>query len=73
VALALCLGGSVLGAGCGVQLGRVRASSPTASSAAKAKKDCVACEKMCTVVGDAEKNGDAIAACKADCRKSCSD
>ena len=36
-----------------------------------AKKDCAACEKMCTVAADAEKNPDAVTSCKADCKKSC--
>ena len=38
-----------------------------------AKKDCAACEKMCAVAADAEKNPDAVAACKADCKKSCTE
>ncbi len=59
VACALC--------GCGMKLGRVR----TAGASSAAKKDCAACEKMCSVAADAEKNPDAVASCKADCKKTC--
>ncbi len=36
-----------------------------------AKKDCAACEKMCSVAGDAEKNPAGVQACKDDCKKTC--
>ncbi|MCC7074130.1 MAG: hypothetical protein IT383_22665 [Deltaproteobacteria bacterium] len=63
VALALL----TLALGCGMKVGKLRTGADTA-----AKKDCAACEKMCAVAGDAEGNPDAVAACKADCKKSCS-
>ena len=53
---------------CGMNLGRVKGSG---AGPAAAKKDCAACEKMCAVAGDAEKNPDGVAQCKADCKKSC--
>jgi hypothetical protein len=55
--------------GCGVNLGRIR----TSGAGTAAKKDCAACDKMCSVAADAEKNPDALAACKADCKKTCSE
>ena len=59
----------LLGAlGCGMKVGKLRTGADTA-----AKKDCAACEKMCAVAGDAEGNPDAVAACKADCKKTCTD
>lgn len=55
--------------GCGnMKVGKLRTGADTA-----AKKDCAACEKMCAVAGDAENNPDAVAKCKADCKKTCSD
>lgn len=56
--------------GC-AKLGQIRLASPSSSEARATKKDCAACEKMCAVAGDAEDNADAVAECKADCRKSC--
>jgi hypothetical protein len=53
--------------GCGL-LGKVGRSN---TGAAAAKKDCAACEKMCSVAGDAEKNAAGVEACKEDCRKTC--
>lgn len=52
--------------GCGMKVGKLRTGADT-----QAKKDCAACEKMCAVAGDAEGNPDAVAACKADCKKTC--
>lgn len=54
--------------GCGMKVGKLRTGADTAG-----KKDCAACEKMCAVAGDAENNPDAIAQCKADCKKTCAD
>ena len=45
--------------------------SAAAGAGTQAKKDCAACEKMCAVAGDAEKKPEAVAACKADCKKTC--
>ena len=57
-------------AGCaGMSLGSARGAA--AHAKASAKKDCAACEKMCAVAGDAEKNSAAVESCKADCKKSC--
>lgn len=53
--------------GCGMKVGKLRTGADTAG-----QKDCAACEKMCAVAGDAEGNPDAVAACKADCKKTCS-
>lgn len=72
-ALSLALAATVLASllGCGVSLGRLRTKGTKGAAAASTKKDCAACEKMCAVAGDAEKNPEAVDACKADCRKSC--
>ena len=56
-------------AGCGMNANKIR--SELNGAAAPTKKDCAACEKMCAVAGDAEKNPDAVAKCKTDCKKSC--
>lgn len=53
--------------GCGMKVGKLRTGAYTAG-----KNDCAACEKMCAVAGDAEGNPDAVAACKVDCKKTCS-
>lgn len=62
----------VLALGCGVKVGKLRTGADSAAKGA-ATKDCAACEKMCAVAGDAENNPDAIAACKAECKKTCRD
>lgn len=69
-ALSLVLAATALAwlVGCGMNIGRLRTSGAKASAS---KKDCAACEKMCAVAGDAEKNPDAVESCKADCHKSC--
>lgn len=41
----------------------------TRKATAKSDKDIAACEKMCTVAGDAENNKSAVDACKKDCRR----
>lgn len=51
------------------QIRQLNNANNNANSAAR--KDCAACEKMCTVAGDAESNPDGVAACKADCQKTC--
>ena len=53
--------------GCGM----LRTGSAKNTAGTSAKKDCAACEKMCAVAGDAEKNPAGIEACKADCKKTC--
>jgi len=58
----------VASAGCPSMGAQAKAAS---ASAASAKKDCAACEKMCSVAADAEKNPGAVESCKADCKKSC--
>ncbi len=50
-------------------MGSAKAAGATAAAAKK--KDCAACEKMCAVAGDAEKNPGAVTQCKADCKKTC--
>lgn len=40
----------------------------TKKASAKSTRDIAACEKMCTVAGDAENNKSAVDACKQDCR-----
>ena len=57
-------------AGC-PSMGMASAKGAAATAKADAKKDCAACEKMCAVAGDAEKNPGAVESCKADCKKSC--
>jgi hypothetical protein len=57
---------AVLATACGSML-----QAKNVSPAAAAKKDCAACEKMCSVAADAEKNPGAVDSCKADCKKTC--
>lgn len=66
----LALVGVVSVTGCTkAQLNQIRGATAGANTAAK--KDCAACEKMCSVAGDAEKNPAGVAACKEDCQKTC--
>ena len=51
-----------------MNLARLRGASNTAAAG---KKDCAACEKMCSVAGDSEKKPEAVQACKDDCQNSC--
>ena len=51
------------------QLKQIRGA--TSNGNAAATTDCAACEKMCTVAGDAEKNPEGVQACKDDCQKTC--
>jgi hypothetical protein len=55
-----------LGTGC--QTARSLLSGANARPAARSQKDIAACEKMCEVAGDAEKNASAVTACQKDCR-----
>jgi hypothetical protein len=56
-----------VGAGC--QTARSLLGGASARpAAARSQKDIAACEKMCEVAGDAEKNSSAVSACKKDCR-----
>lgn len=64
-AIALCAF-VALGAGC--QTARSLLGGANARPAARSQKDIAACEKMCEVAGDAEKNASAVTACKKDCR-----
>jgi hypothetical protein len=63
------LAGVVAVTGCTkAQLNQIRGANAGGTAA---KKDCAACEKMCAVAGDAEKNPAGVDACKADCKKNC--
>lgn len=56
-----------LGMGC--QTARsILGSASARPAAARSQKDIAACEKMCEVAGDAEKNASAVTSCKKDCR-----
>jgi hypothetical protein len=50
-------------------LRQLTSTSLRPKAAAKSAKDVAACEKMCEVAGDAEKNPGAVERCKADCRE----
>jgi hypothetical protein len=43
-------------------------NSTGGKAAAKSQKDIAACEKMCELAGDADKNKAAVTACQKDCR-----
>jgi hypothetical protein len=65
----LALVGVVSVTGCTkAQLQQIRGAN---AGGAASKKDCAACEKMCAVAGDAEKNPAGVEACKDDCKKTC--
>lgn len=42
--------------------------SSAKSSSTRSQKDIVACEKMCEMAGDSEKNSRAVSNCQKDCR-----
>jgi hypothetical protein len=62
-ALTACGGG-------GVKLGKM--ASPIQQQSQSKKKDCAACEKMCKVAGESEKNAGGVEDCIKDCKKDCS-
>jgi hypothetical protein len=71
VCVALVLGVSACGAG--ASLGKINTPlSQTSAKSAANKKDCAACEKMCKVAGDSEKNKGGVDDCVKDCKKDCS-
>lgn len=43
-------------------------SSTGGKAAAKSQKDIAACEKMCELAGNADKNKAAVTSCQKDCR-----